>query len=258
MIDCRPAVIVRCASTDDVVAAVNFGREHDLVVAVRGGSHSTPGYSTCDDGIVIDLGPMNRVEVDPDARTARAQGGATWGHMDAATQEHGLAVTGGRVSDTGVGGLATGSGSGWLERMYGVTCESLLSAEVVDGRRQRRTRQRRREPRAVLGTARWRRELRRGDRVRVPPPPGGPDRDGRDAGVPARAREGGPAHLPRLHRAGTGRGRWRRGSDHRPARGVRPRGAARTAGDGHRVHICGPGRGRRAGRRGSCARPPIP
>jgi FAD/FMN-containing dehydrogenase len=131
MVDCHPALVVRCTSTDDVVAAVNFGREHDLVVAVRGGSHSTPGYSTCDDGIVIDLGPMNRVDVDPEAKTARAQGGAAWSHMDAATQEHGLAVTGGRVSDTGVGGLATGSGSGWLERMYGVTCESLLSAEVV-------------------------------------------------------------------------------------------------------------------------------
>jgi FAD/FMN-containing dehydrogenase len=131
MIDCHPALIARCSSTDDVAAAVNFGRDHDLVVSVRGGSHSTPGYSTCDDGIVIDLGPMNRVQVDPEARTARVQGGATWGHMDAATQEHGLAVTGGRVSDTGVGGLATGSGSGWLERMYGVTCESLLSAQVV-------------------------------------------------------------------------------------------------------------------------------
>ena len=131
MIDCHPAVIVRCASTDDVATAVNFGRDHDLLVSVRGGSHSTPGYSTCDDGIVIDLGPMNRVTVDPDSRTARVQGGATWADMDAATQEHGLALTGGRVSDTGVGGLALGSGSGWLERMYGVTCESMLSAEVV-------------------------------------------------------------------------------------------------------------------------------
>ena len=131
MVDCRPAVIVRCASTEDVVAAVNFGREQGLLVSVRGGSHSTPGYSTCDDGIVIDLGPMNHVEVDPAARAARVGGGANWGQMDAATQEHGLAVTGGRVSDTGVGGLATGSGSGWLERMYGVTCESLLSAQVV-------------------------------------------------------------------------------------------------------------------------------
>ncbi|MGH2979004.1 MAG: FAD-binding oxidoreductase [Solirubrobacterales bacterium] len=131
MVDRRPALVVRCASTDDVVAAVNFGREHDLLVSVRGGSHSTPGYSTCDDGIVIDLGPMNRVAVDPAARTARVQGGATWADMDSATQEHGLALTGGRVSDTGIGGLSLGSGSGWLERMYGVTCESMLSAEVV-------------------------------------------------------------------------------------------------------------------------------
>jgi FAD binding domain-containing protein/berberine-like enzyme len=131
MVDCRPALIVRCSSTQDVAAAVNFGRDNGLVVSVRGGSHSTPGYSTCDDGIVIDLGPMHEVKVDPEARTARVGGGATWGQMDAATQEHGLAVTGGRVSDTGVGGLATGSGSGWLERMYGVTAGSLLSAEVV-------------------------------------------------------------------------------------------------------------------------------
>src|SRR6185503_15051225 len=131
MIDAHPALIARCASTDDVVAAVNFGREHDLIISVRGGAHSTPGYSTCDGGIVIDLQPMKGVEVDPEARTARVQGGAKWADLDGATQEHGLAVTGGRVSDTGVGGLSLGSGSGWLERMYGVTCESLVSAEVV-------------------------------------------------------------------------------------------------------------------------------
>ena len=101
MIDCRPALIVTCESADDVVAAVNFGRENGLVVAVRGGAHSTPGYSTCDDGIVIDLGRMNAVEVDPEARTARVQGGARWVDLDGPTQEHGLAVTGGRVSDTG-------------------------------------------------------------------------------------------------------------------------------------------------------------
>jgi FAD/FMN-containing dehydrogenase len=131
MIDRHPALIVRCASSADAAAAVKFGREHDLVIAVRGGGHSTPGYSTCDDGIVVDLSSMNKVEVDPEAQTARVQGGATWGDVDGATQEHGLAVTGGRVSDTGVGGLALGSGSGWLERKYGITCGSLLGAEVV-------------------------------------------------------------------------------------------------------------------------------
>ena len=131
MIDAHPALIARCESTDDVVAAVNFGREHDLIISVRGGAHSTPGYSTCDGGIVIDLQPMNGVEVDTAVTTARVQGGAKWADLDGATQEHGLAVTGGRVSDTGVGGLALGSGSGWLERPYGATCESLRSAEVV-------------------------------------------------------------------------------------------------------------------------------
>jgi FAD/FMN-containing dehydrogenase len=136
MVDRRPALVVRCSSSEDVVTALAVAREHDLLVSVRCGGHSTPGYSSCDGGLVIDLRAMNDVQVDPEARIARVAGGASWGELDAATQEHGLAVTGGRVSTTGVAGLTLGSGSGWLERMYGVTCESLLSAEIVtaDGR----------------------------------------------------------------------------------------------------------------------------
>ena len=134
--DKRPALIARCTSTADVQFALAHAREHDLVVAVRGGGHSIPGHSSCDDGIVIDTGPMKRVEIDPDARTGRFGAGLTWAELDAATQAHGLAVTGGRVSHTGIAGLTLGSGSGWLERMFGTTCENLLSAEVVtaDGR----------------------------------------------------------------------------------------------------------------------------
>jgi len=131
MIDRRPALVVRCTSSADVQAGLATAREHDLLVSVRCGGHSTPGYSSCDDGVVLDMRPMNGVIVDAEARTARVQGGTTWAELDVATQEHGLALTGGRVSDTGVAGLALGSGSGWLERVYGPTCESLLSAEVV-------------------------------------------------------------------------------------------------------------------------------
>jgi len=135
-IDKRPALIARCTGPEDVQAALAYAREHDLVVAVRGGGHSTAGHSSCDDGIVIDTGPMKGVEIDVEGRTGRFGAGLNWGELDAATQEHGLAVTGGRVTHTGVAGLTLGSGSGWIDRMFGPTCESLISAQVVtaDGR----------------------------------------------------------------------------------------------------------------------------
>jgi FAD/FMN-containing dehydrogenase len=129
--DQRPALIVRCAETADAVRAVEFARSEGLLVAVRGGGHSIPGFSTCDDGIVIDLSPMKSVDVEPDARTARAGGGVTWGEFDSATQAHGLATTGGLVSTTGLGGFTTGGGVGWLMRAHGLACDNLLSADVV-------------------------------------------------------------------------------------------------------------------------------
>jgi hypothetical protein len=131
MFDRHPALIARCSSAADVASAVNFARENDLIVAVRGGGHSAPGYATCDGGIVIDTSPMKRIEVDPEARTARAEAGLTWGEFDAATQEHGLAVTGGRFSTTGIAGLTLGSGSGWLERKCGLTADNLASVDIV-------------------------------------------------------------------------------------------------------------------------------
>src|SRR6478752_388995 len=136
MIDRRPALIARCASTADVVAAVHAAREHGLAVAVRGGGHSFSGLSTCDDGIVIDLGGLKSIAVDPDARVARTGGGVLWGEFDAATQEHGLHTPGGRVTTTGVGGFTTGGGYGWTSSKHGLTCDNLVSAEVVtaDGR----------------------------------------------------------------------------------------------------------------------------
>ena len=126
MIDRRPSVVVRCTSTDDVVAAVNYARENELDLAVRGGGHSVPGFGTADDAVVVDLSGMTEVQVDPEAQTARAQGGATWGMFNDATGAHGLATTGGVVSTTGVGGLTLGGGIGYLARGVGLSCDNLL------------------------------------------------------------------------------------------------------------------------------------
>jgi len=131
MIDRRPALIARCASPADVAVAVNTARERGLVIAVRGGGHSFSGLSTCDDGIVIDLGGLKSIAVDPRARTARAGGGALWGEFDAATQAHGLHTPGGRVTTTGLGGFTTGGGYGWTSSKHGLACDNLISAEVV-------------------------------------------------------------------------------------------------------------------------------
>jgi FAD/FMN-containing dehydrogenase len=130
-IDRKPALVARCIGVADVIAALGFAREQGLPVSVRGGGHSVAGHAIVDGGVTIDLRPMNRVRVDPEQRVAWCGGGANWGELDRETQAFGLAVTGGRLSDTGVGGLTLGGGSGWLERKYGFTVDSLLSAEVV-------------------------------------------------------------------------------------------------------------------------------
>ncbi|KPK59292.1 MAG: FAD-linked oxidase [Gemmatimonas sp. SG8_38_2] len=131
MIDRRPALIVRCASAHDVVAALKFARENDLLTSVRGAGHNIAGNSVADDAMMIDLSGMNSVEVDPASRTMRAQPGATLGDVDAAAQAHGLALPVGINSTTGIAGLTLGGGFGWLSRKHGLTIDNLISAEVV-------------------------------------------------------------------------------------------------------------------------------
>jgi FAD/FMN-containing dehydrogenase len=131
MIDKYPKMIVRPTSVEDVIVVVNFIRELALPVAVRGGGHNVAGHATCDDGVVIDLAQMKQIEVDSERRTARAQGGVTWGELDAATQQYGLATPGGVFSKTGIAGLTLGGGFGWLRSPYGLSCDNLIGAEVV-------------------------------------------------------------------------------------------------------------------------------
>ncbi|MCH2538141.1 MAG: FAD-dependent oxidoreductase [Dehalococcoidia bacterium] len=131
MIDRRPALIARCAGVADVIQAVNFARDNHLLVSVRGGGHNITGYAVNDGGIVIDLSQMKSVHVDLAKSTARAEAGLTWGEYNHETQAFGLASTGGVVSTTGISGLSLGGGLGWLMGKHGLTCDTLLSADIV-------------------------------------------------------------------------------------------------------------------------------
>lgn len=131
MIDRRPAAVARCADVADVMAAVNFGRDQGLKIAVRSGGHNAAGLGVCDDGLVIDLSPMKGIRVDPKARAVQVQGGCVWGDVDHATHAFGMATPSGIISTTGVGGLTLGGGLGHLTRRFGLTIDNLLAADVV-------------------------------------------------------------------------------------------------------------------------------
>jgi len=139
LIDKHPALIARCTDTADVVRAVTFARERERLLAIRGGGHSFPGYSTCDGGLVIDLSPMRSVAIHADTQTAQVAGGAWEAHVDAAAQKQALATTLGQISNTGVAGLTLGGGFGWLARRFGLACDNLIGVELVtaDGKMRR-------------------------------------------------------------------------------------------------------------------------
>ena len=131
MISRRPAAILQCASREDIVAGVRFAAKHGLAVSIKGGGHNVAGHAVGDGALMLDLSQMRGVSVDPVARTAWVEGGATWAEVDAATQAHGLATPGGLISETGVGGLTLSGGVGWMRCRHGLTIDNLVAAEVV-------------------------------------------------------------------------------------------------------------------------------
>jgi FAD/FMN-containing dehydrogenase len=167
-IDRRPGLICRPAGVADVITAVNFARDHHLLVSVRGGAHSLAGTCVCDDGLVIDMSLMKGIRVDPVRRTVRAEGGVKWGNFDRETQAFGLATTGGTVSDTGIAGLTLGGGLGWLGYKYGLVCDNLLPVDLVTADGQLRMASDTEHPDLFWGLHGGG-ELRRGHRLRVPP-----------------------------------------------------------------------------------------
>ena len=203
LIDRRPALIAQPTGTADVVACVNFAREHGLLLSVRGGAHNVAGNAVNDGGLVIDLARMRGVFVDPDARTARVQGGATWGDVDHETQLYGLAVPGGVVSTTGIGGLTIHGGYGHLRRTYGLSLDSLLSVEIVTADGQVRTARATENP-DLFWAVRRRQQIRRDHQFRVPPSPDRPRRPALRAGLRAGGRSPGHPRLARFRRRGAG------------------------------------------------------
>lgn len=139
LIDKRPSLIVRCTGAADVIEAVSFASDHQLLTAVRGGGHNVAGHAACEGGLMIDLSLMRGIRVDAKARTVRAQGGVTWGELDRETQVFGLATPGGVVSTTGIAGLTLGGGIGFLRRKYGMSCDNLVSVDIVTADGQLRT-----------------------------------------------------------------------------------------------------------------------
>ena len=131
MIDKTPTLIVQCKSTGDVVEAVNYARQTNAPISIRGGGHNVAGHAVCDDGVMIDLSLMRNIEVNVDRKSAFVDGGAIWRDVDEATQKHGLATPGGLISDTGVAGLTLSGGIGWLRSRYGLCIDNMQSAEVV-------------------------------------------------------------------------------------------------------------------------------